>query len=168
MKVGVRINNSDLSSLFKKTRAMADSLSGAQSNRLRQKQLDLIDQAIYGGLGRAPSLASRFSKTRQNTAPGNPSGGTPVKTGKLQRALTVKGASYSRYSRSIRGKNEVQVSLSVDPRGHRGFRYFPWVENRYGFFGYETSQGPFVTTTMPSLAKKCAELLKAALRDAKR
>lgn len=167
MKVSIKINNSDLDNLIKKTRNMADALSASQNDRLKQKQLDLIDQAVYGGLGNAPSLSKRFSQTRTSTAPGNPAGGTPVKTGKLQNALTVKGAPYSKYSRSTTGKT-VQVSLSANPRGHRGFRYFPWVEERYGFFSYEISGGPFVTTTMPRLAKRCAELLVSALRGAKR
>jgi hypothetical protein len=166
MRTIIKIDNAALEHLIKKTKDMANALDVDKNDRLKQVQLDAIDQAVYGpdsGLGRAPTLASRFAKTRKSTAPGNPSGGTPVKTGRLQKALTVRGAPFSKYSRRA-FKNGVGVSLSANPIGKKGVRYFPIVEAKYGFFGYETSQGSFVTTTMPRLAKRCRELLQEALR----
>jgi len=167
MRAVIKIDNAGLESLIKRTKDMAMALDIDGNDRLKQMQLDAIDQAVYGpdsGLGKsAPTLASRFAKTRKSTAPGNPSGGTPVKTGRLQKALTVRGAPFSRYSRQA-FKNSVGVSFSANPIGQKGVRYFPIVEAKYGFFGYETSQGSFVTTTMPRLAKRCRELLQEALR----
>ena len=166
MRVIVKIDNAALGNIIKKTSQMAGALNVEQNERLKQKQLDAIDQAVYGpdsGLGKAPTLASRFAKTRKSTAPGDPAGGTPVQTGRLQKALSVRGAPYSRYSRRS-FKNSVQVSVSANPSGRKGFKYFPVVEAKYGFFQYETSKGSFITTTMPRLAKRCREILQEALR----
>jgi hypothetical protein len=128
---------------------------------MQRQALGKVREAVYGNRY-GKSLAQIFSRTRKK-GDMSPGGGTPVKTGRLQNSLTAEGAPYSIYSENYGKGGYISVTYGGDPVD-KGERYFPKVEERYGFF--EDGINQFERSrTLKKLHDDIAKDLSAAVRN---
>jgi hypothetical protein len=128
-----------------------------------------MQKAVYGSKY-GVSLATIFSKTRPRTKDNKRSKmgtglGTPVKTGRLQKSLTVFGDPFGIYSQQVHTDGSLRIVYGGNPLDPvTGKAYFGAVEDRYGFFQeglnkFEQSQ------TIRALGDDLAYLFGKAVHD---
>ena len=137
--------------------------------KVQGQGFEKIRRAVYGSQY-GVSLATIFSKTRPRTKDNKRSKmgkglGTPVKTGRLQKSLTIFGDPFGIYSQETGKNGEMRVHYGGNPLDPKtGKPYFQDVEDTYGFFQeglakFEQSR------TMKSLGDDLANLFGKAVQD---
>jgi hypothetical protein len=154
-------------------KALSKALSPSETKRALAKVqgqgFEKIRRAVYGSQY-GVSLATIFSKTRPRTKDNKRSRmgkglGTPVKTGRLQKSLTVFGDPFGIYSQEVGKSGEMRVQYGGNPLDPKtGKAYFQDVEDSYGFFQEglaKFEQG----RTMQALGDDLAYLFGRAVHD---
>lgn len=158
---GINDNINMLKSLSERLRS--DASLGA-IEKMQSVAFDMIDEAVYGSKY-GKSLSQIFSRTRPKFSRSK-NAGTPVKSGRLQNALTIQGAPYGIYSRNKGRAGNFSVSYGADPRdpAQEDFRYFPRVENLYGFFADGLDEFDRANT-MKNLSEDIAKVFTREVRN---
>lgn len=128
-----------LASLRALAKAMETKTAKRELMKQQGKGLEMMRSAVYGRKY-GTSLATIFKKTRPRTKDDKRSVvgfglGTPVKTGRLQKSLTVFGAPFSIYSEQVHRDGSIRIVYGGDPHDpYTGNSYFRYPEEMYGFF----------------------------------
>lgn len=146
------------------SKALRSDASLGAIERMQDIAFEKLEEAVYG-VQYGTSLAEIFHRTRPKGSMAE-NAGTPVKTGRLQKALVSESAPYSIFERNRGRRGHFSVTYGADPQdpSQGGERYFPRVEARYGFFAEGIDEFDR-TETMKNLSADLAQVFNKEVRN---
>ena len=146
------------------SKALRSDASLGAIERMQDIAFEKLEEAVYG-VQYGTSLAEIFHRTRPKGSMAE-NAGTPVKTGRLQKALVSESAPYSIFERNRGRRGHFSVTYGADPQdpSQGGERYFPRVEARYGFFAEGIDEFD-QTETMKNLSADLAQVFNKEVRN---